>query len=116
MPAGSYAVRAVVMHRPGTVGPDRTGITRGTTVIEQTIAKWHQHLRGELPGGLDELLHDDVVFFSPIVFTPQEGKAITKLYLQAAGQTLPGDASKASAGDSGTGGGKGGGGDRKSVV
>jgi hypothetical protein len=25
------------------------------------------------------------------VFTPQEGKAITKLYLQAAGQTLPGE-------------------------
>ena len=35
--------------------------------------------------------HDDVVFYSPIVYTPQEGKAITKLYLQAAGQTLPGD-------------------------
>ena len=49
------------------------------------------HLRGELPGGLDELLDDDVVFYSPIVYTPQEGKAITKLYLQAAGQTLPGE-------------------------
>ena len=45
----------------------------------------------QLPGGLDELLDDDVVFFSPIVYTPQEGKAITKLYLEAAGQTLPGD-------------------------
>jgi len=55
------------------------------------MAKWHQHLRGELPGGLDELLHDDVVFYSPIVFTPQRGKAVTKLYLEAAGQTLPGD-------------------------
>ncbi len=60
-------------------------------MIERTVAKWHQHLRGELPGGLDELLHDDVVFFSPIVFTPQVGKAITTLYLEAAGQTLPGD-------------------------
>jgi len=59
-------------------------------VIEQTVARWHQHLRGELPGGLDELLHDDVVFYSPIVYTPQQGKAITKLYLEAAGQTLPG--------------------------
>ena len=57
------------------------------------MAKWHQHLRGELPGGLDELLHDDVVFYSPIVFTPQRGKAVTKLYLEAAGQTLPGDTS-----------------------
>jgi hypothetical protein len=66
-------------------------------VIEQTIAKWHQHLRGELPGGLDELLHDDVVFYSPIVFTPQEGKDVTMLYLQAAGQTLPGEKSDPSA-------------------
>ena len=61
-------------------------------MIEQLIAKWHAHLRGELPGGLDELLDDDVVFYSPIVYTPQRGKTITTLYLQAAGQTLPGDA------------------------
>lgn len=60
-------------------------------IIEQTVAQWHEFLRGRLPGGLDELLHDDVVFYSPIVFTPQEGKVITKLYLEAAGQTLPGD-------------------------
>jgi hypothetical protein len=64
------------------------------TTIEPVIKKWHANMRGELPGGLDELLDDDVVFYSPIVYTPQEGKAITKLYLQAAGQTLPGDASK----------------------
>lgn len=60
-------------------------------MIENVIEKWHAHLRGELPGGLDELLDDDVVFYSPIVYTPQTGKAITTLYLQAAGQTLPGD-------------------------
>lgn len=60
--------------------------------IEETIRNWHRHLRGDFPGGLDELLHDDVVFHSPVVFTPQEGKAITKLYLQAASQALPGDA------------------------
>ena len=47
-------------------------------MIEQVIEKWHAHLRGELPGGLDELLDDDVVFYSPIVYTPQRGKAITK--------------------------------------
>lgn len=60
-------------------------------MIEQVIEKWHANLRGELPGGLDELLDDDVVFYSPIVYTPQVGKAITMLYLQAAGQTLPGE-------------------------
>ena len=63
-------------------------------MIDTVIEKWHAHLRGQLPGGLDELLDDDVVFYSPIVYTPQEGKAITKLYLQAAGQTLPGDEAK----------------------
>ena len=59
--------------------------------IDAVIGKWHAHTRGRLPGGLDELLDDDVVFFSPIVFTPQRGKAITKLYLTAAGQALPGE-------------------------
>lgn len=51
-----------------------------------------------LPGGLDELLDDDVVFFSPVVFTPQRGKQITSLYLQAAAQTFPGEAQSASTG------------------
>jgi hypothetical protein len=59
--------------------------------IHAVIERWHAHTRGELANGLDVLLDDDVVFYSPIVFTPQRGKAITKLYLQAAGQTLPGE-------------------------
>jgi hypothetical protein len=59
--------------------------------IHAVIERWHAHTRGEFANGLDELLHDDVVFYSPIVFTPQKGKAITTLYLQAAGQTLPGE-------------------------
>jgi hypothetical protein len=59
-------------------------------MIRSVVDKWHQHLRGELPGGLDELLDDDVVFYSPVVYTPQAGKEITKRYLEAAGQALPG--------------------------
>ena len=62
-------------------------------MIEEVVAKWHQYMRGQLEGGLDALLADDCVFYSPIVFTPQVGKEITKLYLQAASQTLPGDKS-----------------------
>jgi hypothetical protein len=62
-------------------------------MIEQVIERWHQHLRGELPGGLDALLDEDVVFYSPIVFTPQRGKAITTLYLSAASVALPGEES-----------------------
>jgi hypothetical protein len=59
--------------------------------IENVIERWHRHLAGELPEGLDGLLADDVVFYSPVVYTPQQGKAVTMLYLQAAKQALPGD-------------------------
>jgi hypothetical protein len=72
-------------------------------MIEKVVDRWHQHLRGELPGGLDGLLADDVVFYSPIVYTPQAGKAITKLYLEAAAATLPGDAPAGSQASSGGG-------------
>ena len=69
------------------------------------MEQWHRFLRGEDPDALDTLLHDDCTFYSPIVFTPQEGKALTKLYLQAAGQALPGEGSSGSSsgGESGDG-------------
>ncbi len=57
-------------------------------VIEKTIENWHRYLRGEFRGGLDELLAEDVVFYSPIVFSPQKGKELTKLYLNAAGASF----------------------------
>ena len=60
-------------------------------MIADVVTRWHAYMRGELPGGLDELLDDDVVFYSPIVFTPQRGKQLTSLYLQAASQTFGGD-------------------------
>lgn len=70
-----------------------------TTVdpIHATLHNWHLHTRGQFPGGLDALLHDDVVFYSPVVFTPQQGKAITIMYLQAAANVFPGDADEAAA-------------------
>ena len=58
--------------------------------IDICIANWHRHLRRELPGGLDAILHEDCTFLSPIVFTPQQGRDVTKLYLTAAGSTLGG--------------------------
>lgn len=64
--------------------------------IHTCIERWHQHLEGDLPGGLDALLHENCVFLSPIVFTPQEGREITKLYLGAAGNTFGGDDAKVS--------------------
>ena len=59
--------------------------------INGCIERWHEHMRGRLDGGLDAMLHPDVVFLSPIVFTPQKGIDITKAYLGAAGGTLGGD-------------------------
>jgi hypothetical protein len=61
-------------------------------MIERVVEDWHRHLRGELPGGLDALLDDDVIFYSPIVYTPQVGKVLTTRYLSAAAVALPGDA------------------------
>ena len=60
-------------------------------MIEKVVETWHRFLAGELPEVLDGLLADDVVFYSPIVYTPQRGKDVATMYLQAAAQTLPGD-------------------------
>ena len=48
------------------------------------IETWHWLVESVDPSGLDELLADDAVFFSPIVHTPQRGKALAKAYLTAA--------------------------------
>ena len=60
-------------------------------MIHQTISKWHDYMRGKLANGLDELLDDDVIFYSPVLFAPQVGKDLTSLYLTAATQVFPGD-------------------------
>src|SRR5208282_4887896 len=53
-------------------------------MIENTVAAWNKLLETKDAAGLDDILADNVVFHSPIVHTPQEGKPITKLYLTAA--------------------------------
>ncbi|MBL7252235.1 nuclear transport factor 2 family protein [Alloalcanivorax sp. C16-2] len=57
-------------------------------MIEQTIQHWHRLVESKDANELDRLLADNVVFHSPVVHTPQEGKAITKMYLTAALHTL----------------------------
>ena len=49
-----------------------------------TLATWHQLVQGRNTRGLGALLADDVVFHSPVVHTPQIGKAVTTQYLSAA--------------------------------
>jgi len=65
-------------------------------MITEVIEQWHRYLRGQFPEALDELLADDVIFYSPVVYTPQAGKEITKLYLQAAAVALPGSGGSSS--------------------
>ena len=60
-------------------------------MIRENIKKWHDHIKGEFPGGRDKLLADDVSFYSPKVFSPQNGKVLTTLYLRSASNTFGGD-------------------------
>jgi ketosteroid isomerase-like protein len=53
-----------------------------------TLARWHELLESRDPAGLDALLDDDVVFLSPVVHSPQRGKALTAAYLGAAMRVL----------------------------
>jgi SnoaL-like domain len=49
-----------------------------------TVAVWHELVRSRNAKGLESLLADGVVFYSPVVHTPQVGEAITRQYLSAA--------------------------------
>jgi ketosteroid isomerase-like protein len=60
-------------------------------VIDQVVARWHAFLEHGGAEELGALLADDVVFYSPVVFTPQRGKDLTTMYLTAAKQVLGGE-------------------------
>ena len=47
------------------------------------VKAWHAVVESGDPALLDGLLADDVVFRSPAVFAPQEGKDLTALYLRS---------------------------------
>ena len=52
------------------------------------LAAWHRYMVGNDPAVLSELIADDAVFHSPVVHTPQVGKAKVEMYLNAAGKVL----------------------------
>ena len=56
-----------------------------------TLALWHRAVSERDATHLDALLADDAVFHSPVVHTPQVGKAKAALYLQAAVHVLGND-------------------------
>ena len=58
-------------------------------MIEKAIENWHSFLRGNFE--LDDLIHEECIFFSPVVFKPLKGRELTKMYLNAAYKVFPGD-------------------------
>jgi hypothetical protein len=52
------------------------------------IARWIDIIENGRSSELESLLADDAVFYSPAVFTPQEGRAKTLAYLSAAAKVF----------------------------
>lgn len=48
------------------------------------VARWHRVLAGRDPAALPPLFTEDAVFLSPVVHTPQRGRALVVAYLGAA--------------------------------
>jgi hypothetical protein len=49
---------------------------------------WHRLVRTQDPSGLPALLAEDAIFHSPVVHTPQRGRALATAYLGAAFQVF----------------------------
>src|SRR5690606_31108710 len=55
-----------------------------STAHPLVLATWHRLVQTQDAAGLRNLIADDAVFHSPVVHTPQRGKARTYAYLRAA--------------------------------
>jgi len=53
-------------------------------MTDHPLETWHRLVRTQDPSGLNTLLAEDAVFYSPVVHTPQRGKKLAVLYLRAA--------------------------------
>ncbi|GLQ48565.1 nuclear transport factor 2 family protein [Dyella flava] len=51
---------------------------------EHPLETWHRLVRTQDPSGLQSVLGEDAVFYSPVVHAPQRGKALAAAYLSAA--------------------------------
>jgi len=56
--------------------------------MENPISKWHEVVKLRDYNLLKEILHDDVIFYSPVVYTPQRGKNLTLQYLASASEVF----------------------------
>jgi hypothetical protein len=52
------------------------------------LETWHRLVRTQDPSGLNTLLAENAVFYSPVVHTPQRGRELAARYLGAAFQVF----------------------------
>ncbi len=52
------------------------------------VERWHALIAARDPSQLAALLAEDVVFYSPVLHTPQRGKQLTTMYLTGAFHVL----------------------------
>lgn len=57
-------------------------------MTEHPLQVWHRLVRTQNASGLQSLLAEDAVFHSPVVHTPQRGRALAAGYLGAAFQVF----------------------------
>jgi hypothetical protein len=52
------------------------------------IIKWHEVVKNRDYNLLESILSDDIIFYSPVVYTPQKGKQLALQYLMAASEVF----------------------------
>jgi len=65
-------------------------VSGGVTETPQVIKRWLRVIESGQTTELDEMLAEDAVFYSPAVFAPQRGRALTAAYLRAAERMFSG--------------------------
>ncbi|MBK8738718.1 MAG: nuclear transport factor 2 family protein [Betaproteobacteria bacterium] len=53
-------------------------------MTDHPLEVWHRLVREHDPSGLNDLLAEDAIFYSPVVHTPQRGRELAVGYLSAA--------------------------------
>lgn len=77
----------------GSGWPAQVGPAPGDSVAVMTpavIQRWIDMIESDRADDVAGLLAEDVVFHSPAVFTPQEGRDTTAMYLRAAAKVIGG--------------------------
>jgi hypothetical protein len=73
-----------VLAQSGRKTDDRVWTVGGCDMTPPAIARWINFIESGHTDDLDALLAEDAVFYSPAVFTPQQGRAKVAAYLRAA--------------------------------